>query len=65
MRVSRALRSMVLALPLVGTRGLQDSFAVVPGIRQVSKARLHELVDQTSQAVVERLTIALEIYLGD
>ena len=43
----------------------RDSFAVVPGIRQVSKARLHELVAQASPGAVKRLTTALQIYLGD
>jgi len=37
----------------------------VPGIRQVSKARLHELLVQASPGAVERLTTALQIYLGD
>ena len=45
--------------------GLRDSFAVVPGIRQVSKARLHELIAQAAHAALERLTAALGIYLGD
>jgi len=45
--------------------GLRDSFAVVPGIRQVSKARLHELLAQAAPGAVERLTSALQIYLGD
>ena len=45
--------------------GLRDSFAVVPGIRQVSKARLHELLTQASTEAVARLTAALEVYLGD
>lgn len=45
--------------------GLRESFAVVPGIRQVSKARLHELIAQAPLAAVERLTAALATYLGD
>ena len=45
--------------------GLRDAFAVVPGIRQVSKTRLHDLVAQAPQAAVERLTAALHLYLDD
>jgi mRNA interferase MazF len=45
--------------------GLRESFAVVPGIRQVSKARLHEMVAQAPVDAVERLTVALTVYLGD
>lgn len=46
-------------------RSLRTSFAVIPGIRQVSKARLHELVAQAPRGVLERLTAALAAYLGD
>ena len=45
--------------------GLRESFAVVSGIRQVSKARLHEMVAQASPTALERLTAALAVYLGD
>ena len=45
--------------------GLRESFAVLPGIRQVSKARLHELIAQASGDTVERLTGALHLYLDD
>lgn len=44
---------------------LRASFAVVPGIRQVSKARLHELVAQIAPAALTRLTEALAAYLGE
>jgi mRNA interferase MazF len=44
---------------------LRESFAVVPGIRQVSKARLHEMVAQAPATAVERLSAALAVYLGD
>jgi mRNA interferase MazF len=45
--------------------GLRESFAVLPGIRQVSKARLHELIAQASGDAVERLTGALHLYLDE
>jgi mRNA interferase MazF len=48
----------------VELRGLDASFAVVPGIRQVSKARLHELISQIPRAAQERLTEAVALYLG-
>jgi mRNA interferase MazF len=44
---------------------LRDSYAVVPAIRQVSKARLRELVGHASAAVLERLTDAVTLYLGE
>lgn len=46
-------------------RNLRTSFAVVPGIRQVSTARLHELSAQVAPDVLERLTGTLGAYLGD
>jgi hypothetical protein len=46
-------------------RNLRTSFAVIPGIRQVSKARLHELIEQAPRGTLERLTAALAAYLGD
>jgi mRNA interferase MazF len=45
--------------------GLEASFAVVPGIRQVSKTRLHELVAYVSATTMDRLGEALALYLGD
>jgi mRNA-degrading endonuclease toxin of MazEF toxin-antitoxin module len=45
--------------------GLQPSFAVIPGIRQVSKARLHELIAYASAATMDRVQEALTLYLGD
>lgn len=45
--------------------GLRESFAVLPGIRQVSKARLHDLIAQAPGDAVERLTGALHLYLDD
>jgi mRNA-degrading endonuclease toxin of MazEF toxin-antitoxin module len=49
----------------VAVPGLRASFAVVPGIRQVSKARLHELIGQSSAQVMARLGDAIALYLGD
>ena len=46
-------------------KGLRESYAVVPGIRQVSKARLHELVTQAPGPVMERVAAALAAYLGE
>ena len=46
-------------------KGLRESYAVVPGIRQVSKARLHELVIQAPGPVMERVAAALAAYLGE
>jgi len=44
--------------------GLQESYAVLPGIRQVSKTRLHEFVAHASNTKVDRLGAALAAYLG-
>jgi mRNA interferase MazF len=49
----------------VELRGLEASFAVVPGIRQVSKVRLHELIGQIPRPALERLTEAVALYLGE
>jgi mRNA-degrading endonuclease toxin of MazEF toxin-antitoxin module len=45
--------------------GLRESFAVVPGIRQISKARLHELLGQSSAQVMARVSEAIALYLGN
>jgi len=49
----------------VAIGGMKKSFAVVPGIRQVSKARLHDLIGQAPSAAMERITEALALYLGE
>lgn len=41
------------------------SFAVLPGIRQVSKARLAGFIGVASSPVMERLDAAMILYLGD
>jgi len=49
----------------VAIPGLKASFAVIPGIRQVSKPRLHELIGQAPPALMTRVSEALALYLGD
>ena len=41
------------------------SFAVIPGIRQVSRMRLHERIGDLSAGDLARLDAALAIHLGD
>jgi len=48
----------------VAITGMKPSFIVVPGIRQVSKTRLHELVAQAPTEILERIDDALAAYLG-
>jgi len=49
----------------VDVRGLKTSYAVIPGIRQVSKARLHEMAGQAPPELMDRMGEALGLYLGD
>ena len=49
----------------VELRGLQTSFAVIPGIRQVSKARLHDAIGIVVPPAMDRIDEALAVYLGD
>ena len=49
----------------VAVPGQRVSFAVIPGIRQVSKARLHELIGQSSTQVMARVNEAIALYLGE
>ena len=49
----------------VAIPGRRLSFAVIPGIRQISKARLHELIGQSSPQVMARVHDAIGLYLGD
>jgi mRNA interferase MazF len=46
-------------------QGLDTSYAVIPGIRQVSKARLHEVIAHAPTAAMERIGVALDLYLDD
>ncbi len=49
----------------VDLESMKTSYVVIPGIRQVSKARLHELIGQTPAAALARIGQALSLYLGD
>jgi mRNA interferase MazF len=49
----------------VEIRNMKASFVVIPGIRQVSKARLHELIAQAPSSVMVRIAAALALYLGE
>jgi mRNA interferase MazF len=49
----------------VEVRGMKTSYVVIPGIRQVGKARLHELVAQAPSAAMARIAEALAVYLGE
>lgn len=49
----------------VKVAGLKTSFAVVPGVRQVSNARLHEAIDGVGAESLRRLREAIGLYLGD
>jgi mRNA-degrading endonuclease toxin of MazEF toxin-antitoxin module len=46
-------------------RGTKTSYAVIPGIRQVSKARLHEPIGQIPADILAGIGEALTLYLGD
>lgn len=45
--------------------GMKASFVVIPGVRQASKARLHELIGQVPAAAMARISEALALYLGE
>jgi len=49
----------------IRVRGLKSSYAVIPGIRQVSKTRLHELAAQLPASAMARIDEALALYLGE
>lgn len=49
----------------VAVQGLKASFAIVPGIRQVSKGRLHELIGRMATEPLARLREAVDMYLSD
>ena len=46
-------------------KGMKSSYAVIPGIRQVSKTRLHERVGQVPEGPMERIDEAVTAYLTD
>jgi mRNA interferase MazF len=45
--------------------GLRESYAVVPGIRQASKLRLHELIGHIDRRALDSLSDAVALYLTD
>lgn len=49
----------------VKATGLKTSYAVIPAIRQVSKARLRGEVGQLPDALMERIGEAIAVYLSD
>lgn len=51
-----------LAIELPGEK---RSFVVVPGIRQVSRGRLHERIGQLPPAAMDRVAEAIALYLGE
>lgn len=53
-----------LRLP-VEVAGLRPSWAVVPGVRQVARTRLHEEIGAVGAADLQRLTEAVHVYLAD
>lgn len=48
----------------VDVHGLKTSYAVIPGVRQVSKVRLAEVVAQAPADLMQRIGEALSLYLG-
>jgi hypothetical protein len=53
-----------LRLELIGPKG-KPSFAVLPGIRQVSKVRLVDFIGLATPDVMRRVDEALVLYLSD
>lgn len=45
--------------------GAKESFVVLPGIRQVSKARLQEMIGMAPALLLAKLDEALQVYLQD
>ena len=45
--------------------GMKASYAVIPGIRRVSKSRLEDFIAETAAEAMARIGNALAIYLGD
>ncbi len=43
----------------------KPAFAVLPGIRQVSKARLADFIGPASNPFMQRLDVAIALYLGE
>ena len=49
----------------VDVHGMKTSYAVIPGIRQVSKSRLQEPLGRAPGDAMARIGAALALYLGD
>jgi mRNA-degrading endonuclease toxin of MazEF toxin-antitoxin module len=49
----------------VEIQGLKTSYAVIPGIRQVSKARLHDPIGHIPAPLLASIENALGLYLND
>jgi len=49
----------------VAAGGRKGSFAVIPGIRQVAKARLSKLAGMLGQHDLEKIARAAQAYLSD
>lgn len=49
----------------VAAKTKKPSFAIIPGLRQVSKARLHEIIDVASEETMGALFEAASAYLSD
>jgi mRNA interferase MazF len=62
---TRAPHIWPLRLELPSTPRLKKSFAVIPGIRQVSKSRLLESTGILSDKFMDTVLDALATYLGD
>lgn len=54
-----------LRIQLPGLRGLQQSYAVVPGIRQISKERIQGHIADLPEDALQSLQQACFAYLGD
>ena len=49
----------------VDVRGMKTSYAVIPGIRQVSKSRLRDQIGHAPGDAMARIGAACALYLGD
>jgi mRNA-degrading endonuclease toxin of MazEF toxin-antitoxin module len=61
---TRAPEIWPLRVPIT-VRAKKPSFAIVPGLRQVSKARLHEIISIVPDDAMEALYEATAAYLSD
>jgi mRNA-degrading endonuclease toxin of MazEF toxin-antitoxin module len=49
----------------VEMQGMKTSYAVIPGVRQVSKWRLQDPIGQAPGEAMARIGDALAVYLGE